>query len=327
MGGVARCSMLRELVKTSSRTNLVESGLLGDARRGRATTPRLLASSARHESLHHSPKTALNVLRCHLGLQPRFCWNQFTQPTKQHPQRDFDRSAVSFVHLELGRGKTTRTRSLPSPLTGVQEPLNNRRQQTILCGLTGRFSNAPFDHCEFIVFRCCRSHSAPVSLPATRTQILCAGLNGSSLANAYQRRRICKVTHTCRPVEYLSKPAFAPFVNRLSRDSEQLRDLAVRVGFANSIITALQPVTLLNSLHAHWLRRISNPLIISSGAAPDDLAPPDPGSSQSHRLIDEASKRGVVARPRRASPSSPDSTRLVRLEVLTSSLSVLHLPC
>jgi len=37
--------MLRELVKTSSRTSLVESGLLGDARRGRATTPRLLASS------------------------------------------------------------------------------------------------------------------------------------------------------------------------------------------------------------------------------------------------------------------------------------------
>ena len=118
-----------------------------------------------------------------------------------------------------------------------------------------------------------------------------------------------------------------PFVNRLSRDSEQLCDLAVRAGFANSIITALQAVTLLNSLHTHRLRRISNPLIIRSGAAPDDLAPPDPGGTQSHRLIDEASKRGVVARPRRASPSSPDSTRLVRLEVLTSSLSMLHLPC
>jgi len=159
----------------------------------------------------------------------------------------------------------------------------------------------------------------------TRTQILCAGLNGSSPANAYQRPGICKDTHTCRSVEYLSKPASAPFVNRLSRDSEQLCDLAVRAGFANSIITALQAVTLLNSLHTHRLRRISNPLIIRSGAAPDDLAPPDPGSTQSHRLIDEASKRGVVARPRRASPSSPDSTRLVRLEVLTSSLSMLHL--
>ena len=133
---------------------------------------RSLLPAARHESLHHSPKTALNVLRCHLGLQPRFCWNQFTQPTKQHPQRDFDRSAVSFVHLELGRGKTTRTRSLPSPLTGVQEPLNNRRQQTILCGPTGRFSNAPFDRCEFIVFRCCRSHSALVSLPTRDNSII-----------------------------------------------------------------------------------------------------------------------------------------------------------
>ena len=162
----------------------------------------------------------------------------------------------------------------------------------------------------------------------TRTQILCAGLNGSSPANAYQRPGICKDTHRYSHLSFsrnLSKPAFAPFVNRLSRDSEQLCDLAVRAGFANSIITALQPVTLLNSLHAHRLRRISNPLIIRSGAAPDDLAPPDPGSTQSHRLIDEASKRGVVARPRRAPPSSLDSTRLVRLEVLTSSLSMLHL--
>src|SRR2546429_4583895 len=34
------------------------------------------------------------------------------------------------------------------------------------------------------------------------------------------------------------------------------------------------------------------------------------GSTQSHRLIDEASKRGVVARPRRVSPRDRKSTRL-----------------
>jgi len=43
-----RCSMLRELAKTSSRTSLVESGLLGDARRGRA-------------QLHHACSLHLSV--------------------------------------------------------------------------------------------------------------------------------------------------------------------------------------------------------------------------------------------------------------------------